>query len=175
MNTYDNTTSEAVAVCANCHQTFERRRKDQIYCGARCRKASHQKADRKLHPKNSKCSPTTWRKNMEFFDTAARLAEELYSKPPSERLGHMKDLVDRARAGNTKLREILTNPILLKPDRKSKRLFHRRCPVSYYTIAQAADRYCRKFWKSGVVKVVRGIAPEPPTGEVLAPTKRRHH
>jgi hypothetical protein len=102
-----------------------------------------------------------------FFDLALRLAEELYTRSPLERLGYMKDLIDKARGGNLQLREILTNGILLKPDRTKKRLFHRRCPAAYFTIAEAANRYCWKFWGASVVDVVRGIASEPSTGEVI--------
>lgn len=103
---------------------------------------------------------------MIFFDKALRLAELLYTLPVPLRLGFMQDLIAQARAGDKKLRQILTNQYLLRPDHNEKWLFHRKCPASYFTIAQAADRYCRKFWGYGVKDVVYGIATEPPTGEV---------
>ncbi|MBZ4023462.1 hypothetical protein CKO11_13445 [Rhodobacter sp. TJ_12] len=96
-----------------------------------------------------------------------RLAERLYTLPPSQRLGYMQTLIEEARSGaSPRLRRVLTMPKLLRASREDRHLFWRRSPESYRTIAQAADRYCRKFWGAGVVAVVRGKVPEPPTGEV---------
>lgn len=80
----------------------------------------------------------------------------------------MLGLIEQARSGNKKLREILANEYLLKAGRDKPHLFHRRSPAVYFTISQAADRYCRKFWGANVREVVYGISPEPPTGEVIS-------
>lgn len=101
---------------------------------------------------------------MVFFDTAKRMAESLYSLPPFLRLGLMQEVIALARAGDPALRRILTHHLLLRPDQSSAWLFHRRAPASYLTIAQAADRYCLRFWGHGVADVVMGRAPEPATG-----------
>ena len=87
--------------------------------------------------------------------------------PPAERLGFVKDLIDHARAGgDAQLRDILSNIKLLRPHPlEDRHLFHRRSR-SYLTIAQAASRYCRRFWKANLREVGYGRAPEPPTGEV---------
>ena len=77
----------------------ERRR----YCSANCR----QKANR--NQQNSASSTTKARTNAEFFDRAKRLAEVLYTLSPEKRLGFMQQLIGEAPAGNTKLREVLTN------------------------------------------------------------------
>ena len=39
------------------------------------------------------------RENTELYDRAIRLTEMLYSIPPHERVGFMKDLIDRAKFG----------------------------------------------------------------------------
>ena len=94
------------------------------------------------------------------------MAATLYSLPPSERLGHMKVLIDEARAGNTQLREILSNHKLLHPDPFGDVwLFYRRSR-SYCTIAQAANNYCKRYWKANVSDVVYCRCKEPETGEV---------
>ncbi|WP_416915638.1 MAG: hypothetical protein ACMUJJ_01020 [Roseicyclus sp.] len=127
-----------------------------------------QEKSRSSIPANASNSVTIRRDQAELFDLAMRLAEGLYSLPPVDRLGYLKDVVDVARSGESaKVRKILTFPDLLYPDRNEERLFWRRSPSVYCTISQAADRYCRKFWNAGVVDVVRGLVPEPPTGEVL--------
>ncbi|GLO76575.1 hypothetical protein MACH18_36550 [Phaeobacter italicus] len=97
-----------------------------------------------------------------------RLAETLYSLPPSRRLGYMEGLVQMARSGeHPKLRKVLTNPNLVKPNPVEKHLFWRRSPA-YCTIAQAANRYCLSSpWGAPVQEVVRGETPDPPTGEAV--------
>lgn len=154
-----------LAGCHHCKSSFRKRRKDQKYCSDRCRKDHHQKKVRSEVPCNSKNSHRKRRSNLELFDSAKRLAEILYNLPPFERLGFMKELVDQAREGSSKLRGILTNAVLLKPDYHNRRLFYRGQPRVYLTIAQAAEAYCRYFWSASVADVVYGRVSEPPTGE----------
>jgi hypothetical protein len=93
------------------------------------------------------------------------LAAWLYTTPPRDRLGLMSTLIKAAREHDTVLRNILTDPRLLSASPIiDKRLFFRKAPASYRTIAQAADAYCRKFWGHGVKDVVSNKCPEPPTG-----------
>ena len=89
------------------------------------------------------------------------LAEKLYTLPVDERLGFMKDIVDDARSGNTKLRQLLLNPAILRARWDEKHLFHRRCPRAYRTIGQAADAYCRRYWGASLRDVLYGKAQEP--------------
>lgn len=95
------------------------------------------------------------------------MGETYYRLPPQERLGHMQQLIQEARDGNTQLRELLSNWKLrhLHPENDSWMFpFGRR---SYGTIAQEAQSYCRRFWGANVDDVVYDRVPEPPTGEVL--------
>lgn len=155
------------ASCAHCGKSFRRARRNQVHCSPRCRKAHSQKTRRMENPINSRTSPTKRRREQEFFELSLRIAERLYGLPVGERLGFMQNLIEEARMGNTAMREILSNRYLLKANRSKPYLFHRRCPSAYFTIAQAAERYCRKFWRASVRDVVYGLAPEPPTGEVI--------
>lgn len=103
-----------------------------------------------------------------FFDRAARLAEALYTVPPEKRLGFMQQLIGEARAGNTKLREVLTNQKLLRPNPiEEKHLFY-RSESTFCTIAQAAQYYCKRYWKANVADVAYNRVEEPETGEVIS-------
>ena len=148
--------------CCVCGTTIQSQRTTKKYCSANCR----QKANR--NQQNSASSITKARTNAEFFDRAKRLAEVLYTLPPEKRLGFMQQLIGEARAGNTKLREVLTNQKLLWPNPiEEKHLFHRSDPA-YCTIAQAAQYYCKRFWKANVADVAYNRVKEPQTGEVIS-------
>lgn len=152
--------------CLYCGETFNRRRRGQAYCSDRCRKNASQRRRRSETPRNARFSKEKRDSDRRFFDSAQWYGDRLYSLPPAQRLGFMKELIDLARAGNARLRQIICNKYLLRAGRDRKWLFHNRCPLAYFTIAQAANRYCRLFWKASVRDVVYGLAPEPPTGEV---------
>jgi hypothetical protein len=80
----------------------------------------------------------------------------------------MQQLIGEARAGNTKLRKVLTNQKLLWPNPiEEKHLFHRSDPA-YCTIAQVAQYYCKRFWKANVADVAYNRVKEPETGEVIS-------
>ena len=148
--------------CCVCGTIIQSQRSTKKYCSANCR----QKANR--NQQNSASSKTKARTNAELFDRAKRLAEERYTLSPEKRLGFMQSLIAEARAGNTKLREILTNQKLLRPNPiEEKHLFHRSEPT-YCTIAQAAQYYCKRYWKANVADVAYNRAEEPETGEVIA-------
>ncbi|WP_152912653.1 hypothetical protein [Candidatus Rhodobacter oscarellae] len=119
-------------------------------------------------PANAANSTERHRVQLEKFDLASRLAESLYTTPPARRLGFMQELIRGAREGEApKVREVLTCPVFLFPDRDRTALFIRGCPDAYKTIAEAANAYCRTFWGASVIDVVKGLTPEPETGEVF--------
>ena len=78
-----------VRFCLRCKAPISGR-PNKIYCSANCRKRSSEPT------RNSFYSPTKRRENMEFFDRAKRLTEDLYQTRPPERLGYMKDLIEYA-------------------------------------------------------------------------------
>ncbi len=132
--------------CPNCGIEFQPQRRNQKYCQPNCRKGAYQRKDRQKNPANAKSSPTKRRANTELFDFAKRLAEDLYTMKPSERLGFVKGLIDQARGGNQNVREVLTNQLLLYATvEECPWPFHRRSR-SFRNITQAANAYCRKFW-----------------------------
>ena len=160
LNEVNEGASEALFCCV-CGTTIQSQRTTKKYCSANCR----QKANR--NQQYSASSTTKARTNAEFFDRAKRLAEVLYTLPPEKRLGFMQQLIGEARAGNTKLREVLTNQKLLRPNPiEEKHLFHRSDPA-YCTIAQAAQYYCKRFWKANVADVAYNRVEELETGEVI--------
>ena len=150
-----------MAECPKCLTEFVPVRKGNKFCGGNCRKSFSRPTQ------NSRDSPTKRRRNAEFFDNAQLMGNRLYSLPPQQRLGYIKDLIDGARAGNTQLRELLSNYKLLHPNPVSERWLFPRLSPSYRTIAQAAQGYCWMFWGSSVADVVYCRVPEPPTGEVV--------
>ena len=95
------------------------------------------------------------------------MADRLYDLPPFERLGHMKELIDEARGGNTKLRNLLSNYYLRHPN-KADRWLHARGNRQFFTIAQAANAYCWRYWGTHVSNVVYDRCDEPETGGGLS-------
>ncbi len=93
----------------------------------------------------------------------------MYTLPPEERLGYIERIIQLARNGDSPIiRDILTTPKLLKPNPEERWLFYRKRPSVYCTIAQAANRYTLSSpWRSSVDRVVKGLVPDPATGEVL--------
>lgn len=145
-------------VCPGCGQQFPYRSNKKV-CSVRCRN----KVNRTTQ--NGTESPSKRRQLIHRNDTAMVLAERLYSLPPGERLGYMQELVQRAREGDTWLREVLSNHRLIKPNPiHDRHLFH-RYSTEYCTISQAAQNYCKRFWKANVWEVVHNKVPEPPSGE----------
>ena len=161
LNENDKGASKALFCCV-CGTTIQSQRSTKKYCSANCR----QKANR--NQQNSASSKTKARTNAEFFDRAKRIAEELYTLPPERRLGFMQSLIAEARAGNTKLREVLTNQKLLRPNPlEEKHLFYRSEPT-FCTIAQAAQYFCKRYWKANVADVAYNRVKEPDTGEAIS-------
>ena len=161
LNENDKGASKALFCCV-CGTTIQSQRSTKKYCSANCR----QKANR--NQQNSASSKTTARTNAEFFDRAKRLAEELYALPPEKRLGFIQSLIAASRAGNTKLREVLTNQKLLRPNPlEEKHLFYRSEPT-FCTIAQAAQYFCKRYWKANVADVAYNRVKEPDTGEAIS-------
>lgn len=156
-----------VGVCSRCGTEFPYR-SNKKFCSPSCRKASSQEGARAKAPANAKHSRAVKREQYRTYELAGLLADNLYALPPFERLGYLEDLVQQARSGaHPRLRRILTNPQLIRPDPNKRFLFPRRCPA-YCTIAQAANRYCMwSPWQAGVASVVRGKVPEPDTGEIV--------
>ncbi len=155
-------------LCLACGSFFSFR-KNKSYCSARCRKAESKRRERQQTPANAKSSCHKARQQEEKFELALRMAEKLYTSPPEERLGYIEAIIQLARNGDSPIiRDILTTPKLLKPNPEERWLFHRKQPRAYCTIAQAANRYTLGSpWCTSVDRVVKGLVPDPATGEVF--------
>ena len=153
--------------CPKCGKTFYGR-SNKKFCSSKCRKLSSQQTIRTTTLVNSKNSKCKKREQYELFDTALRLAEILYTLPPSERLGFMEHLILMARSGeHPKLKQILKMPTLLKANSENELLFWRHAAANHRTISQAANNYCKRFWKRNVIFVMNNLDYEPNTGEVI--------
>jgi hypothetical protein len=153
--------------CQKCEKAFYGR-SNKKFCSSKCRKLSSQQTIRTTTPVNSKNSKCKKREQYELFDTALRLAEILYTLPPSERLGFMEHLILMARSGeHPKLKQILKMPTLLKANSENELLFWRHAAANHRTILQAANNYCERFWKRNVIFVMNNLDYEPNTGEVI--------
>ena len=122
----DNTCGGGLATCLHWHSEMTYRA-NKKYCSDRCRQYGNR------NKQNSQNSRGKARENYELFDTARLMADRLYDLPPFERLGHMKELIDDARGGNTKLRNLLSNYYLRHPN-KADRWLHARGNRQFFTI-----------------------------------------
>ena len=153
--------------CPKCGKAFYGR-SNKKFCSHKCRKLFSQQTIRATTPVNSKNSKCKKREQYELFDKALRLAEMLYTLPPHERLGFMENLILMARSGkHPKLKQILTMPTLLKDNCENELLFWRQTPANHRTISQAANNYCKRFWKRNVIFVMNNPEYQPNTGEVI--------
>jgi hypothetical protein len=147
--------------CPKCEVSFLPARSNQQYCTPSCQK-NGVRGSRKATE-----SPTEAGRSGRHYQRAKWLAHDIYGLPPNQRLGFMAKLIEAAREHDTQLRSIFTDPVLLSAGREDRGLFHRKAPLTYKTIAQAADAYCRKFWGYGVRRVIYKECPEPETGEIV--------
>ncbi len=147
--------------CAKCGAPFAPKRKDQTYCGRACQR-NGSRGSRK-----ASASPSQRRANADDWGRLQDLNATYYGTKPAERLGLLKDWLDRARDGDTKLRRVLARPEFFAPERGEWRVFFRRC-WAYPPVPKLADLFCRRLRGCRVWEWVNGSAPEPETGEVRA-------
>ena len=147
---YDLGKNPLMKLCLRCQTEFAFRA-NKKFCSANCRKRSGE------IKQNSTLSNETWRRNMEFFDRAARMAECLYSLPPPQRPEYLSTIIAMARSGEDRsLRDLLSNKILLDPTNSWGNHLSGNRGRSYGSIAQAAEAFCRENWNASVKDVVYG-------------------
>ena len=98
---------------------------------------------------------------MRLIDSASRIAELYFARPPFERLGMMRGYIALAKQGNGKMREILSNEYLLDRKNNDGNPFKGKRGKSFGSLAQACEEYCRHYWKASAREVVYNIAPDP--------------
>ena len=146
-----------LGTCLHCKATFPYR-SNKKYCNPTCRQYGNRVQQ------NSTYSPTTASQIEETLHSARFLADMIYDLSPFDRLGAMKDLIDAARAGDSKLRRVLSSQYIrhLPEDQDWVRAYGSR---ENLTVSEMANRYCWRFWKANVTDVVYDRCEEPETGE----------
>ena len=140
-----------IVTCIHCGASFCAQRSTAKYCNTTCRKA----ASRGGVPENRTNSPAQRRREDEFFDLHMRLCETYYGMPPADRPAYLELLIDRARAGENKIKRILTCLYLLKTPECS-RVYNLRASRAYPTISQEASRFTQDFWGVSIKDAVSG-------------------
>ena len=119
-------------VCQHC-EAFYNGRRNQIFCSSNCRKRYSEPVQNSLKSKEKK------NHNMRLFDSASRVAELYFKRPPFERLGMMRDYIALAKQGNGKMREILSNKYLLDQTNNYGNPFKGKRGKSFGSLAQACE------------------------------------
>jgi len=141
-------------VCQECLEEFQAKRKDAKFCTPACRRASHRESVGN--------TITEARRNKEFFDLHMRMCETYYGLRPDQRQDYLQDLIEKAWGGDTMIRRILTNRVLLRPDYSETHLFYRGNP-EWPTLAQEAHAYAKFNWDAGIVYVLDRPWLTPPS------------
>lgn len=103
---------------------------------------------------NRTTSPSKRRREDELFDLNMVLCETYYGMPPASRPDYLESLIDRARAGEAKIAEVLSNLMLLKASEGSRKV-NLRGSRAYPTIAQEAHRFTSETWGVHIRDAVR--------------------
>lgn len=149
--------------CSGCGQPFTPKRTNQRYCTPPCQKAATRNTAR--GPRTTAESPSRRHEKRLQWATLAFLNETLYGHPVGQRLGLLRDWLDRARAGDTTLRAALTRPDFCKWTDNSRACF--RSSLAYPPVPYLTHKYCQKLLGCTVADWVHGRASEPETGEVI--------
>ena len=101
---------------------------------------------------------------MRLFDSASRVAELYFKRLPFDRLGLMREYIALAKQGNGKMRDILSNKYLLDRTNNYGNPFKGKRGKSFGSLAQACEKYCRRYWNAPAREVIYNIAPDPDDG-----------
>ena len=126
--------------CLLCNGVFMPNRSNQRYCGKNCQKKASKNAARGTRATENIIM------NRNHYHRALDLAEWVYTSPPLERLGVIKEIIMAASQHDSSLRRILTDPKLLRAAPTDSHLFFRRTPRSYKTISQVCNSYVQRFF-----------------------------
>ena len=135
--------------CRQCGQGFEAVRPHAKFCNPACRKSAS-RSNNPEPPMNRQTSPSKRRREDEVFDLHDVLCETYYRMHPKARPHYLETLIDRAIEGDTKIKAVLLNPVLIrshtgKGGNLQKRYHFRRC-FAYPTIPFEAHRFTMSAW-----------------------------
>ena len=134
--------------CPSCGTAFKPKRSNQRYCSRTCQQRTSRNASRGDRSKEHK------ERSRKHYERAARLREMIYTAPPEERLGVMKDILSFIPT-DSGLRNILTDP----------ELHAEKAPLGFaMNIAKAANASTQKFCGVSIKKYLRAVrsGEEPP-------------
>lgn len=143
------------ATCIHCGVVFVAQRSTAKFCGPTCRKGQ----SRSETQPTLRGSPTKRRENIELFGYHYDLSATYYALQPADRPVWLRNLIERARQGDTKVKRVLTNRVFLRPREYAigKATYSEHLP----TVAQEAHTLCKYMWNAGVEYVIDH--PDHPT------------
>lgn len=151
--------------CYQCGVVFHAQRKTAKFCDPVCRKAAHEvtrRGIRKRDSQNRRTSPEQARREDRFFEAHMRMCETYYCLPPMERPAYLFGLITQARQGNSQIKRILTNHLLLRPSGQlQRRVIFWRAASNYPTIAQEANTFCKWHFGAGIKLVIENPSRKP--------------
>lgn len=159
----------ALLSCPTCETEFVATRKGKRFCSRKCQKRSSENAAR--GPRTNSLSPAARKRNEAHYSLSHSLCEAFYKTPPQQRLGFLKDLVDRARNPASQydraVKNVLTHKQLTYPDRQDRSLFYRGKPFTYCTISELVNRYCKALLGASSKTVLTSPHFKENTGEIF--------
>ncbi|SLN14138.1 hypothetical protein PSA7680_00294 [Pseudoruegeria aquimaris] len=133
--------SSNLKVCPKCNQGFEPRRTNQTYCSRDCQKKASRNTSQGDRSAEYRAMSDA------HYSRAEDLFHMVYSAPPCERLGVMKDILEHV-PHDAGLRRILCDPQLL---RDVPRADGRK------NIAKAANSYTQMFFGVSIKTYIREV------------------
>lgn len=131
----------SLLVCPKCAAEFAPKRSNQKFCSVQCSKAATRNAARSNRKGENGAA------SVRHHERASRLAEMVYSVPPTERFGVLKDILTFVNK-DAGLRRILTDPKLLRqqPRRNGGK-----------NIAQMASVYTHMFYGVSIKTYIKHV------------------
>lgn len=148
--------------CLSCGQSFKHRGKAKKYCSRSCQKKATRHSARGSTSANISVDRRDVKRRQRA--TLAWLNETYYGTPPGQRLGLLKDWLDKARSGDTLLRAVLSRPDFRTGKRDKTKCY--RNSRAYPPVPYLTDRFALRFLNCWARDWVSGKAVEPETGEV---------
>jgi hypothetical protein len=149
--------------CARCARPFADTRPDRRFCGSACRKAAYRDEVKVRDPELMIKKPTQVRRTFEKVETMEVLRGlwlERCRISAEEGDAFLEELIEGARAGNAKLREVLTNRLLWSP-RRGDRIPRMKRYREVKTLGEIAHEYTRRVWGCSIMDAVHDRVAVP--------------
>lgn len=149
--------------CARCARPFVDTRPDRRFCGSACRKAAYRDEVRARDPELMVKKPTQVRRTFEKTESMEAIRQcylERCRLGAQEGDAFLEELIEGARAGNAKLREVLTNRLLRSP-RRGDRIPQMKRYREVKTLGEIANEYTWRVWGCSIMDAVHDrVEPE---------------